>query len=417
VTTTVDQDLRNPALARLLRGAHEKFEARGGLSGTIRLSPLSPPEALGIDAFWKPSARRRPRRGQEFSCTLRDLDASLTATFGLTLEDVLRKVGGPLRLRPQEREDQRRRSASFWDEALAHPLCEREDAVRGWVERLRSTGGLGANPFASARGRALLVSQDVGGSLPREPPIERSAFATEMLGDPHGLDDGSAVGDRLTSQLAARDGLAAAVKLSAGERRALLQRFGVLCDPASATVLTLGLQPLGDSALEQALRLLAGTHVVLTLGQLSAMPLRFPPDLVIRLCENPAVVLRAESRLGAAASPLICTGGWPGSAVCALLDTLTAAGARLEHHGDFDWEGLAIAHWLRQRYDAQPWRFDVGSYRAAVDAARTTLPALRSSRHQHGDDALSASLRSHGVAISEEAVLDHLVTDLAPREP
>lgn len=417
MTATVDQDLRNPALTRLLGEAREKFEAHGGPSGTVKLSPLSPPEALAIDTVWKPSARRRPRRGQEFSCTLRDLDASLMATFGLTLEDVLRKVGGPLRLRPQERDDQRRRSAAFWDDALAHPLSEREDAVRGWVERLRSTGGLGANPFDSARGRALLVSLDVGDTLPRHPAIERSTFATEMLGDPHGLDDGSAVGDRLTSQLSARDGLAAAVKLSAGERRALLQRFGVLCDPASATVLTLGLRPIGDSALEQALRLLAGTHVVLTLGQLSAMSLRFPPDLVIRLCENPAVVLRAESRLGPTVSPLICTGGWPGSAVCALLDTLKAAGARFEHHGDFDWEGLAIAHWLRQRYDAQPWRFDVSSYSTAVDVARTPLPALRSSRHQYGDDPLSASLCSRGVAVSEEAVLDDLVADLSPREP
>jgi uncharacterized protein (TIGR02679 family) len=259
----------------------------------------------------------------------------------------------------------------------------------------------------------LLSSLDLGNTLPRQPPIERSTFATEMLGHPHALDDGSAVGDRITSQLAARDGLGGA-RLSAGERRALLQRFGVLCDPASATVLTLGLQPSGVSALEQAMRLLAGHHVVLTLGQLSAMPPRFPPGLLVRLCENPAVILRAESRLGAAASPLVCTSGWPGSAVCALLDTLSAADARFEHHGDFDWEGLAIATWLRDRYDARPWRFDAASYDAAVDAARTKLPALRLPRHRHAEDGLSGSLRSRGVAVSEEAVLEELVEDLRP---
>jgi hypothetical protein len=36
-----------------------------------------------------------------------------------------------------------------------------------------------------------------------------------------------------------------------------------VCDPASATVLTLGLHPIGESALEQPLRLLVGGHVVL----------------------------------------------------------------------------------------------------------------------------------------------------------
>lgn len=411
MTRTLDQDLRDAGLARLLAEARNKFEAVGGAGGRITLSALHPHEALAIDSLWKPSARRRPRRGQDFSCSLRDLDASLVATFGLTLEEVLRRTGGPLRLRPAERSDRRKRSAEFWDELLSHRLCQRMPAVREWLEQLRSTGALGAQPNASARGDVLRVCLDLGDTLPRDPPIERSTFANEALGDPHALDDGTSVGRWLIALLAAREGSRG--RLPAGERRTLLQRFGVLCDPASATVLTLGLRPVGDSRLEQALRLLAGGHVVLTLGQLSRATLRFEPRLCVRLCENPAVVLRAEDRLGAAASPLVCTGGWPGSAVCALLEALRSAGARLEHHGDFDWEGLAIARWLRDRYDVHPWRFDAAAYRDAVAVGRTPLPALGSPRHRHPPhDPLVAELLRRGCALSEEAVLDELIADL-----
>jgi uncharacterized protein (TIGR02679 family) len=249
--------------------------------------------------------------------------------------------------------------------------------------------------------------------LPREPTIERSTFANETLGDPHGLDESTEAGRLLTQQLAARVSVPAGT-LTAGDRRALLRRFGVLSDPASATVLTLGLAPTGDSALERAVRLLSGSHVVLTLGQLVAMPPRFAPALRVRLCENPAVVLRAESQLGANAGPLICTGGWPGSAACALLDSLAAARARFEHHGDFDWEGLAIARWLGDRYDVRPWRFGASDYRSIVQGTRTTLPALRPPRHsQPAGDPLTAALLEHGVAASEEATLDELMSDLA----
>ena len=154
--------------------------------------------------------------------------------------------------------------------------------------------------------------------------------------------------------------------------------------------------------------------MVLTLGQLAATPPTFAPGLLVRLCENPAVVVRAESDLGARASPLVCIGGWSGSAVCALLDAFKLAGARFEHHGDFDWEGLAIARWLRERYGAQPWRYGAAEYQAAIRSLGTALPPLRTVRHsQPVGDTLTDAMFANGVVVSEEAVLDDLVSDLA----
>lgn len=66
----------------------------------------------------------------------------------------------------------------------------------------------------------------------------------------------------------------------------------------------------------------------------------------VRICENPVVVAAAADALGPACPALVCTGGQPSAAVLVLvlvlLRSLTRAGARLSHHGDFDWGGVRI---------------------------------------------------------------------------
>jgi uncharacterized protein (TIGR02679 family) len=99
--------------------------------------------------------------------------------------------------------------------------------------------------------------------------------------------------------------------------------------------------------------------------------------------------------------------------VCALLDVLRDAGAILEHHGDFDWEGVAIHCWLRDRYDVRPWRFDAAAYREAAASISQRGVVLKDSRHRHApEDPLVAELAQWRIAVSEETVLDQLVADL-----
>jgi hypothetical protein len=48
-----------------------------------------------------------------------------------------------------------------------------------------------------------------------------------------------------------------------------------------------------------------------------------------------------------------------------LLRALRAAGARLLHHGDFDWGGIRIGNVLHRQLSVEPWRFDTEAYLTA----------------------------------------------------
>lgn len=101
----------------------------------------------------------------------------------------------------------------------------------------------------------------------------------------------------------------------------------------------LGLRPTPGSSYARSCleRTLAGTPDLLTLHGLQRHPLRFPGVAVVFSCENRTVIEAAADALGAQAPPLVCTSGWPNSAVCLLFEMLIAGGAEIRHHGDFEW--------------------------------------------------------------------------------
>jgi uncharacterized protein (TIGR02679 family) len=419
--------LDQPGLRRPLALARERMERLGRTGGTVELEALSEEEASALGGLLGSlRRRRRPRAREPFVLALADLDTALRRSrFGLPLERALALVGPPLEPLPARRERERAAVEAFWREALAHPLCAREAAVGAWVDRLRATGALARMARSSPSGvsgsatqlplmRALLGDAlDLGTRLPAVPAIERGRLACQALGgDPHALDEGRPLAGLLLGQLAARAGVER--PREARERRCLWERFGVLTDPVSADVLTLGLRPLPLCPLASALELMAGRHFRLTLGQLVAEPLRFETLDVVHVCENPAVVVAAEARLGAACAPLVCVGGWPSSAADALLTRLAGQGSELRYHGDFDWEGVRIAALVRRRYGAHPWRYDAASYRAALAAHAERVRPLDGRPPASGLDAeLVAAMLACGGNLQEEAVLDDLVEDLA----
>ena len=69
---------------------------------------------------------------------------------------------------------------------------------------------------------------------------------------------------------------------------------------------------------------------------LRAPPLWDVAGRAIFVCENPNLVAIAADTLGINCAPLVCTDGMPAAAQRTLLMQLSAAGACLHYHGDFD---------------------------------------------------------------------------------
>ncbi|MDR2381612.1 MAG: DUF2399 domain-containing protein [Bifidobacteriaceae bacterium] len=86
--------------------------------------------------------------------------------------------------------------------------------------------------------------------------------------------------------------------------------------------------------------------------------------------------------------------------------------SEVRYHGDFDWAGWRIASRLAWAVRWQPWRFGAADYLAAVRADAQAVALAGPPAASSWDPALAAAMRREAVAIGEEAVVDHLVSDL-----
>jgi uncharacterized protein (TIGR02679 family) len=303
------------------------------------------------------------------------------------------RVGdGPLRDLPAERAARRAERSEFGAWLRGHEVVRRWPGLFGWIDEALRSGRVSAGMRAVVA-RAL----EVVAAVPSRAPVQRSVLAAELCGgDPHALDPGTPLHGLVVSLLAAAGGGDG----EAGARQ-VWARWGVLVDPVSSFVLTLGLPSSLGGGAGALVGAAGGRHVLLSYGQLSASKLGWPLGLGCFTCENPSVVIAAEQALAPRCPPLVCTGGFPTEAVRLLLAAVAHAGGEIRHHGDFDAAGVQIFRDLERRYGAVPWRFDV----AALARMHGGLsPDVRSL-----EDAVDALRKP----VPEELVIDDLVSDLA----
>ncbi|MEU1624888.1 TIGR02679 family protein [Streptomyces sp. NPDC020096] len=396
--------LDRPELAPLWRAVHERLSS-GRPVNRVTLGPLAPPvrealaDLLGLDRL--PEART--------TVTLSRLDEALRDSVGADTRAVAEAILGPLGDRAADLASDRTERAALWHWLETHPLVAAQPALSQWTAHLRRSGLLHGSVEAT---RSFLDDAlTVLASLPAQgEPLP--VFATAHLGDAHALDDGTRLATTVLRALAALHDIRPPA--SAADRRALWGLAGIADDALSTTVLTAGLRPTGTGPVARALTAYAdaGHAAHLSLAQLRAPGDLHLPPTDVHITENPSILALALRRFGPDCPPLVCTAGWPNSAVILLLRQLTSAGAPLHYNGDFDGEGLRIAAHVLAATGATVWRMSAADYRAAHARSPSGPPPGRIT-DAPWDPELATALNERGTAILEEHMAAALLTDLS----
>jgi uncharacterized protein (TIGR02679 family) len=405
-------ELDDSALARLWAAVAQRLE-RNGLrpAGMLRLDGLERDERHALAGLLG-----RPVAKDRVTIDLSELDRRLRAgATGTGLVDTVARVHGPLIDRQGRRSERADAIARVWSsgrDALGEEGLAGAQWVEDWLEDVRRTGSLARVPSERAE-RALRVAVRCMAVLPcrtGRPACGRGELASLVIGDAHGLDDGTLIAAITLRGLARM--LGTEYPSTSSGRRELWRTAGVLVDDISTTVLTAGLHTVEATWLDD--RTDAGWESHLTARDLRRLDIRVPADRVVYVCENPRVL---EAAIDAAAgTPMICTMGNPTLVVTGLLDRLVAGGVELRYHGDFDWAGITIANTMIGSHGCRPWRFEAPDYLAALGRLSSMVPELPELASVAVCAAWDAHLTEEMArvrrAVHEELVLDQLLDDL-----
>ncbi|GAA4240558.1 hypothetical protein GCM10022254_65680 [Actinomadura meridiana] len=401
---TVPERLRGADLRPLWTELHRRFSAgipvsRITLKGLDDTQRAALADLLGLDRY-PPST---------VTVAVARLDAAVRELADSDSRTVTEMICGPIGDRARDRKERERERDALWAWLETHPVVSGEPVLLGWAADVRRRG-LVAGSVPSTR-RVLEQALAVLAALPADgKPL--AAFATDVLSDSHALDDGGRLsGLVLRAQAFLLD---AAPPKDAQERRALWESSGVECDALSTTVLAAGLRPAGNDALARTLRMWsdAGHACAVTLQQLRDQPSPLVPDSDVWVTENPTVLALALQRFGQRCPPLVCSSGWPNSAVIRLLRALGRTGTTLHYHGDFDGEGLRIAAYVMAKTNARPWRMSASDYLAGLEDATWDRPGPGRITEAPWDCELARTMREHDAAVLEEMVVEDLLVDL-----
>ncbi|WP_242884423.1 TIGR02679 family protein [Actinomadura litoris] len=347
--------------------------------------------------------------GESLTLAISALDVVMKELTGSDARTVTEEICGSIGDRARDRRERQRERETLWCWLEQHPAVAAEPALLVWAQEVRRQGLVNGSIAVT---RALLENVlKVLTALPADGrPLP--AFANDLLGDTHALDDGGRLSGIVLRALAAVH--EQPPPNDAQERRALWERAGVECDALSTTVVVAGLRPTGADVLSCTLRMWAdaGQACVVTLQQL-----RYGPDTLVSapnvwVVENPTIVALAVRRFGHRCPPLICSSGWPSTAVVHLLRAITRSGATLHYHGDLDGEGLRIAAHVMAKTGALPWRMSSDDYYAALGGATRHYPEPGRISEAPWDPDLARNLETRNAAVLEEEVADTLLADL-----
>lgn len=406
--------LGTDALAPLIVRLDLRLGKRSDLRGSVSLAAASDETIDAVGGL----LGRPPSRSGRVTIRLTELDRAVVAATGVGLVAALTVIlGRP----PHHGPSQRRENRERWELVRRQWIADRHDTSVPILEWLQS------HPPTSVLRRttkddldaALALIEDLRRCLirlPISPPVSLPIFATQTIGDAHGLDVGRPLHRFLREAI---ESLHGETMCEAEVRtRDVFGRVGIVMDELSSTVLVMNLRPRREHAIAEYLNQSAvlGEPSRLTFGQLQRYPLAFEVNHpTVHVCENPSVMASAAGRLADRCRPLVCVEGFPSHAALVLIEQLTASQISMRYHGDFDASGLQIATRMIVGKNMQPWRMRATDYEARVDHSNMLLSKNQPIIPTPWDPRLSDCMQEHGKAVLEEMVLDALMNDLDTR--
>lgn len=410
-STEAYERYRAPEFRRLLAAARRSLERNGGeIKGSIGLANPTTAERnaiIGITGTYRSADVRR------ITIPLSALEQSVRNVTDMSLRDVLERIGPELRFRADERSALGQARQTILAEGEASPLHAEHSWYRRWLAGLASDGTITAlinKKDTHLFSQAVRVLEHLYNRPSDAPPIMLPALADATTGDTKALNPGRGSLPTLVLRALA---MARGMPLESGAeaRRELWDAFDVIVDDLASRVLVLNLPATGQGLghwLSDAARY--GTPFHVTLHQLITLPIAV--DLpTVYVCENPAVLRRAASELGAGSPPLICAEGRPSTAFHRLVRLIVEAGGTLRYHGDFDWPGIDMTNQLRARYRAEPWRMSVADYLSAVRSDSDYVQLSGKAQDTAWEPGLAEAMKRENRAVYEEAVADVLLAD------
>ncbi len=301
-----------------------------------------------------------------------------TKYAGIGFKELLEGYAGrDVLTRAEELEDRSNRKTSFFQN-----LAEKHSSPHGrlWLEHVRMAGpdtrGLHLafekhpDVLAGQLENVLAALSRLGRMRQAREPfgyMRLPVFAEQTVGDPHGFDLDTEQGRYLIAALQVIKShedqkYTAKSRLSAEEVTELFGCFGIVRDELLNFVTCSGLLAAGEDGTSKAwwraawdegavlnvpLRELAGLGAVVPAGSLGRVDL---PKTVF-VVENSGVFSEILAGFGGTRlPPLVCANGRFKLACLLLLDKLAAEGIAIHYSGDFDPEGLQLAHQLLRRY-------------------------------------------------------------------
>ncbi len=248
--------------------------------------------------------------------------------------------------------------------------------------------------------------------------IRLAVLAMECLGDPHGLDAGTRVGNRLVERLAVmRDNNKQVRSKTAEERLEILISAGIRPDDISSFVCAFGIDLYDETGVHPGFHAMVerGEYYLISLSNMNSIIRAVPCSMRVYVIENQMVFSELCERCPGAS--VICSSGQPSVATLFLIDLLCREECEIYYSGDTDPEGLVIADRMLKRGNGKikPWFMKAKDHEESI----STVEITDSRRLRLMDAVLDSALvetceavRKTGLAGYQEKLIDKMVAEI-----